>query len=80
MIWRDTWTDTPDVVILAGQDAQDGVIEDAVLMLRETVITDRLSVSDVAGNELSVHLPAIYQHADPLIVGVGIDLTVETTK
>ena len=80
MIWRDTWTDTPEVVILAEQDAQDGVIRDAVLMLRETVTADRLSVSDAAGHELSVHLPPTYQRAEPLIVGIGIDLTVETTK
>ena len=80
MIWRDTWTDTPAVVILAEQDAQDGVIQDAVLMLRETVTAAHVTVTDPSGQSLTVNVPTPYQDADPYMVGIGLDLTVETTK
>lgn len=56
MIWRDDWDGTPNVVILAEEDAQDGVIEDPVLFLLQG-ITGPVTVTDAEGNRLRVHLP-----------------------
>ncbi|UQN10366.1 hypothetical protein [Deinococcus sp. QL22] len=75
MIWRDVWNDTPRLVILSEEDAQDGVIEDAVLFLLE-LLPSPVTVSDAEGHRLSVTLPL------DLPEGVGmyphIDLPVET--
>jgi hypothetical protein len=75
VIWRDVWDDTPRLVILSEIDAQDGVIEDAVLFLLE-LLPSPVIVSDADGTRLSVTLP------DDLPEGVGmypnLDLPVET--
>lgn len=75
MIWRDDWDGTPNVVILAEEGAQDGVIEDAVLFLLQDT-PGPVTVTDAAGQRLTVHLPDDLPEGSGMIP--GLDLTVET--
>lgn len=73
MIWRDAWDGAPTVVILAEEDAQDSVIEDAVLFLLQ-VPTGSVTVSDVEGNALLVHLPDPPPEDSGMYPGLDLDV------
>lgn len=79
MVWRDTWDDTPNLVIIAEEDAQEGVIRDSLLFLGLEPPAADLIVSDRQGHRYRLTLPEDLE--DPVATIVrGIDLTVEPLK
>ena len=57
MVWRDVWDGTPNVVVLAEGDVQQGVIDDALLFLGLDELPDDVTVSDRAGRRYRLTLP-----------------------
>lgn len=57
MIWRDVWDGTPNVVVLAEGDVQQGVIDDALLFLGLDDLEGDVTVSDRAGRRYRLTLP-----------------------
>lgn len=55
-VWRDVWDGMPTVLIVAEDDAQDGVIHDPVLFLFD-VSESPVTVTSDQGEPLQVHLP-----------------------
>ena len=78
VLWRDRWDDTPGIVVLAYDDLQNGVLEDAVLMIRDDLTAVPVDVFDEQGQRFRLLLPDTYLDAEAPIVNVGLDLDVET--
>lgn len=57
MVWRDVWDGTPNVVILAEGDVQEGIIDDALLFLGMEVLADDVIVRDKQGRRYRLTLP-----------------------
>ncbi|GAA3995206.1 hypothetical protein GCM10022631_01710 [Deinococcus rubellus] len=57
MIWRDTWRGKPEVVIIAPDDVQGGVIRAAIVLLDAPRRDPHLTVSDGLGRRYNVALP-----------------------
>lgn len=55
-VWRDVWDGMPTVLIVAEEDAQDGVIRDPVLFLFD-VSGSPVTVTSDQGEQAQVHLP-----------------------
>lgn len=79
MVWRDTWDDTPNLVIIAEEDAQEGVIEDALLFLGLEEPAQELIVSDRQGRRYRVTLPNDLKDPTATMLN-GVDLDVELIK
>lgn len=73
IVWRDIWTDTPDVVILAETEPERGVLYDAALFLR-VQCQSPVKLFDKAGGVHFVIVPA--EHSGEAAIITGIDLTV----
>jgi len=76
MVWRDIWDGTPNLVIVAEEDAQEGVIYDALLFLGLEDPAEELIVSDRQGKRYRLILPNDLKDPTATMLN-GIDLDVE---
>jgi len=79
MVWRDTWDDMPNLVIVAEEDAQQGVIYDALLFLGLEDPAEKLIVMDKQGRRYRLTLPEDLKAPTATWLN-GIDLDVELIK
>ena len=76
MVWRDRWDTVPNLVIVAEEDEQQGVIEDALLFFGIEDPAEDPVVMDKQGRRYRVTLPEDLK--DPMATMLnGVDLDVE---
>ncbi|GAA4015546.1 hypothetical protein GCM10022631_29560 [Deinococcus rubellus] len=80
VLWRDRWDDTPQVVVFAYDDVQDGVLVDAVLMINSELPGLPVTLTDPFGASFTLRLPETYLTVETPLVVVGVDLELEPSK
>lgn len=73
-VWRDVWDGMPTVLIVAEEDAQDGVIRDPVLFLFD-VPASPVTVTTDQGGRVQVHLPKHVLEQTGIVASLDLNIT-----
>ncbi len=73
-VWRDVWDGMPTLLIVAEEDAQDGVIRDPVLFLFD-VPASPVTVTTDQGQQMHLHLPAHCLGQTGIVASLDLILT-----